>query len=128
MALGPYQFISPALASEKQADRRRLILESVNPAEKHREEKQGGEPFYTFEFMARGWSPATWTGRRNIRSEYCVISNIVSFPRTTIDGHAINLSVFLESNSSYLIVPLYDVMSAYSLVSPKDIPPERPKW
>ncbi len=42
MALGPYPLISLALAREKQADIRRLILEGINPAEKRREEKRGG--------------------------------------------------------------------------------------
>ncbi|EBD2437538.1 DUF4102 domain-containing protein [Salmonella enterica] len=53
MALGPYPLISLALAREKQADIRRLILEGINPAEKRREEKRGGEPLYTFESVAR---------------------------------------------------------------------------
>ncbi len=44
MALGPYPLISLALVREKQADRRRLILEGINPAEKRREDKRGGEP------------------------------------------------------------------------------------
>lgn len=44
MALGPYPLISLALAREKQADIRRLILEGINPAEKRREDKRGGEP------------------------------------------------------------------------------------
>lgn len=55
MALGPYPLISLALAREKQADIRRLILEGVNPAEKRREQKRGGEPLYTFESVAREW-------------------------------------------------------------------------
>lgn len=55
MALGPYPPISLVLAREKQADRRRLILEGINPAEKRREEKRGGEPLYTFESVAREW-------------------------------------------------------------------------
>ncbi|ECE1723768.1 DUF4102 domain-containing protein [Salmonella enterica] len=44
MALGPYPLISLVLAREKQADIRRLILEGINPAEKRREDKRGGEP------------------------------------------------------------------------------------
>ena len=55
MALGPYPLISLALAREKQADIRRLILEGINPAEKRREDKRGGEPLYTFESVAREW-------------------------------------------------------------------------
>lgn len=43
MALGPYPLISLALAREKQADIK-LILEGINPAEKRREDKRGGEP------------------------------------------------------------------------------------
>lgn len=43
MALGPYPLISLALAREKQADIRRLILEGINPAE-NAERKSGGEP------------------------------------------------------------------------------------
>ncbi len=61
MALGPYPLISLVLAREKQAD---LSLERVNaiqdgsginPAEKRREDKRGGEPLYTFESVAREW-------------------------------------------------------------------------
>lgn len=55
MALGPYPLIFLALAREKQADIRRLILEGINPAEKCREEKRGGELLYTFESVAREW-------------------------------------------------------------------------
>ncbi|HEM6629938.1 TPA: tyrosine-type recombinase/integrase [Citrobacter farmeri] len=55
MALGPYPLISLALAREKQADIRRLILDGINPAEKRREDKRGGEPLYTFESVAREW-------------------------------------------------------------------------
>lgn len=51
MALGPYPLIFLALAREKQADIRRLIL----AAEKRREEKRDGEPLYTFEYVAREW-------------------------------------------------------------------------
>lgn len=63
MALGPYPLISLALAREKQADIRRLILEGINPAEKRREEKRGGEPLYTFESVAREWvsSNVNWS-------------------------------------------------------------------
>ena len=63
MALGPYPLISLALAREKQADIRRLILEGINPAEKRREEKRGGEPLYTFESVTREWvaSNVNWT-------------------------------------------------------------------
>lgn len=56
MALGPYPLISLALAREKQADIRRLILEGINPAEKRREEKWGGANlFNTFESVALEW-------------------------------------------------------------------------
>ncbi|EFB2626080.1 TPA: tyrosine-type recombinase/integrase [Escherichia coli] len=63
MTLGPYPLISLALAREKQADIRRLILEGINPAEKRREEKRGGEPLYTFESVAREWvsSNVNWS-------------------------------------------------------------------
>ncbi|ELN8253831.1 DUF4102 domain-containing protein [Salmonella enterica subsp. enterica serovar Alachua] len=68
MALGPYPLISLALAREKQADIRRLILEGVNPAEKRREEKRGGEPLYTFESVAREWvsSNVNWSAEHSI--------------------------------------------------------------
>ncbi|ECA1329211.1 DUF4102 domain-containing protein [Salmonella enterica subsp. enterica serovar Leatherhead] len=59
MALGPYPLISLVLAREKQADRRRLILEGINPAEKRREEKRGGEPLYTLSPWRANGSPAT---------------------------------------------------------------------
>ncbi|EIU1135018.1 DUF4102 domain-containing protein [Salmonella enterica subsp. enterica serovar Kua] len=67
MALGPYPLISLALAREKQADIRRLILEGVNPAEKRREEKQGGEPLYTLESVAREWvsSNINWSAEHS---------------------------------------------------------------
>lgn len=65
MALGPYPLISLALAREKQADIRRLILEGINPAEKRREEKRGGGAnlFNTFESVAREWvsSNVNWS-------------------------------------------------------------------
>lgn len=64
MALGPYPLISLALAREKQADIRRLILEGINPAEKRREEKRGGANlFNTFESVAREWvsSNVNWS-------------------------------------------------------------------
>ncbi|EJK0523332.1 tyrosine-type recombinase/integrase [Salmonella enterica] len=69
MALGPYPLISLALAREKQADIRRLILEGVNPAEKRREEKRGGEPLYTFESVARDWvsSNVNWSAEHKKR-------------------------------------------------------------
>lgn len=59
MALGPYPLISLALVREKQADRRRLILEGINPAEKRREEKRGGEPFIRSSPWRANGSPAT---------------------------------------------------------------------
>lgn len=69
MALGPYPLISLALAREKQAEIRRLILEGVNPAEKRREEKRGGEPLYTFESVAREWvsSNVNWSAEHKKR-------------------------------------------------------------
>jgi serine/threonine-protein kinase HipA len=33
-----------------------------------------------------------------------------------IDGHAKNFSVFLEAGGSYRLAPLYDILSAYSLM------------
>lgn len=69
IALGPYPLISLALAREKQADIRRLILEGINPAEKRREEKRGGEPLYTFESVAREWvsSNVNWSAEHKKR-------------------------------------------------------------
>lgn len=69
MALGPYPLISLAMAREKQADIRRLILEGINPAEKRREEKRGGEPLYTFESVAREWvsSNVNWSAEHKKR-------------------------------------------------------------
>lgn len=69
MALGPYPLISLALAREKQADIRRLILEGINPAEKRREDKRGGEPLYTFESVAREWvsSNVNWSAEHKKR-------------------------------------------------------------
>lgn len=67
MALGPYPLISLVLAREKQADRRRLILEGINLAEKRREEKRGGESLYTFESVAREWvsSNVNWSAEHS---------------------------------------------------------------
>ncbi len=69
MALGPCPLISLALAREKQVDIRRLNLEGVNPAEKRREEKRGGEPLYTFESVAREWvsSNVNWSAEHKKR-------------------------------------------------------------
>lgn len=69
IALGPYPLISLAMAREKQADIRRLILEGVNPAEKRREEKRGGEPLHTFESVAREWvsSNVNWSAEHKKR-------------------------------------------------------------
>ncbi|EGD1607563.1 DUF4102 domain-containing protein [Salmonella enterica] len=67
MALGPYPLISLVLAREKQADIRRLILEGINPAEKRREDKRGGEPLYTFESVACEWvsSNINWSAEHS---------------------------------------------------------------
>ncbi len=67
MALGPYPLISLALAREKQADIRRLILEGINPAEKRREEKWGGgaNVLMNFEAVAREGAAGNRHGFRN---------------------------------------------------------------
>lgn len=65
MALGPYPLISLVLAREKQAD---LSLERVNaiqdgsginPAEKRREDKRGGEPFIRSSPWRENGAPVT---------------------------------------------------------------------
>jgi len=44
-----------------------------------------------------------------------------------IDGHAKNYSLFLESDSAYRMAPLYDVLSAYPLMTQGSIPAEKAK-
>lgn len=66
MALGPYPLISLVLAREKQADRRRLILEGINPAEKRREEAGWRAPLYVRVRGARmGASNIIWSAEHS---------------------------------------------------------------
>ncbi len=44
-----------------------------------------------------------------------------------IDGHAKNFSVFLEPGGSYCLTPLYDVISAYPLISKNSLPSQKIK-
>ncbi len=44
-----------------------------------------------------------------------------------IDGHAKNYSLFLEASSAYRMAPLYDVISAYPLMTQGSIPAEKAK-
>ena len=44
-----------------------------------------------------------------------------------IDGHAKNFSIFLEPGSAYRMAPLYDILSAYPLMAPAGIAPQKAK-
>lgn len=44
-----------------------------------------------------------------------------------IDGHAKNYSVFIEPDSAYVMTPLYDILSAYSVFGPKGISAQKAK-
>lgn len=44
-----------------------------------------------------------------------------------IDGHAKNFSIFIEPNTSFVMTPLYDVISAYPIFKSKGIPPQKAK-
>jgi serine/threonine-protein kinase HipA len=44
-----------------------------------------------------------------------------------IDGHAKNFSVYLEPGGSYRLTPLYDVISAYPLLSKNSLSPQKIK-
>jgi serine/threonine-protein kinase HipA len=44
-----------------------------------------------------------------------------------IDGHAKNFSVYLEPGGSYCLTPLYDIISAYSLISKNSLPAQKIK-
>lgn len=44
-----------------------------------------------------------------------------------IDGHAKNFSLFIESQGQYHSTPLYDIMSAYPLITRKQLQPQKIK-
>lgn len=44
-----------------------------------------------------------------------------------IDGHSKNFSIFIEPNTSFVMTPLYDVISAYPIFKSKGIPPQKAK-
>ena len=44
-----------------------------------------------------------------------------------IDGHAKNFSIFIEPNTSFVMTPLYDVISTYPIFKSKGIPPQKAK-
>jgi serine/threonine-protein kinase HipA len=44
-----------------------------------------------------------------------------------IDGHAKNFSVYLEPGGSYCLTPLYDIISAYPLISKNSLPSQKIK-
>lgn len=44
-----------------------------------------------------------------------------------IDGHGKNFSVFLEPNNNYRMTPLYDIISAYPVMSKKSLQPQNIK-
>lgn len=54
-------------------------------------------------------------------------SQILFWMLAAIDGHAKNFSLFIEPGSAYRMTPLYDVMSAFPLMSPKGIQPKKAK-
>ncbi len=54
-------------------------------------------------------------------------SQILYWLLAAIDGHAKNFSVFIEPESSFVLTPLYDIMSAYPIFRGKGIPPQKAK-
>lgn len=54
-------------------------------------------------------------------------SQILFWMLAAIDGHAKNFSVFIEPYSAYRMTPLYDIISAYPLMSAKSIHPKKAK-
>lgn len=48
-------------------------------------------------------------------------SQILFYLLAAIDGHAKNFSIFLEPEGKYRMTPLYDIMSAYPLISKKQL-------
>ncbi|EDY86133.1 HipA protein, DNA binding regulator [gamma proteobacterium HTCC5015] len=44
-----------------------------------------------------------------------------------IDGHGKNFSIFIEPNSAYRMTPLYDIISAYPVMSPSELPSKKAK-
>ncbi|MGB5855994.1 MAG: type II toxin-antitoxin system HipA family toxin [Oceanisphaera sp.] len=54
-------------------------------------------------------------------------SQVLFWLLAAIDGHAKNFSVFIEPGSAYRMTPLYDIISAYPLMSGKSIHPKKAK-
>jgi serine/threonine-protein kinase HipA len=54
-------------------------------------------------------------------------SQILFWLLAAIDGHAKNFSLFLEPGSAYRLAPLYDILSAYPLMTPSGIAPQKAK-
>jgi serine/threonine-protein kinase HipA len=54
-------------------------------------------------------------------------SQILYWLLAAIDGHAKNFSIFIEPNTSFVMTPLYDVISAYPIFKSKGIPPQKAK-
>ncbi len=48
-------------------------------------------------------------------------AQIVFWLLCAIDGHAKNFSIYLEAESRYRMAPIYDVISAYPLISPQGL-------
>ena len=54
-------------------------------------------------------------------------SQILYWLLAAIDGHAKNFSIFIEPNTSFVMTPLYDVISAYPIFKAKGIAPQKAK-
>jgi serine/threonine-protein kinase HipA len=54
-------------------------------------------------------------------------SQILFWLLGAIDGHAKNFSVYLEPGGSYCLTPLYDIISAYPLISKNSLPSQKIK-
>lgn len=52
-------------------------------------------------------------------------SQILFWLLAAIDGHAKNFSLFIETGSAYRMTPLYDIISAYPLMTAGSIPAKR---
>ena len=54
-------------------------------------------------------------------------SQILYWLLAAIDGHAKNFSIFIEPNTSFVMTPLYDVISVYPIFKAKGIAPQKAK-
>jgi serine/threonine-protein kinase HipA len=63
----------------------------------------------------------------NIDRETFIKTQIFFWLIAAIDGHGKNFSVFLEPSNQYRMTPLYDILSAYPVMSKKELQPQKIK-